>query len=237
MNPVEAHIEGQARLRAAAEAAVVAAWRALPSYDEQNVPAFLARAVPAVAIAQRSSIALTAAFLARQSGEQLPAADVAAILAATRAGVPLEEVYRRPFVTVWTALQDGTRWEDAVAAGLARASGSAAFDVQAAMRGTLRDVGERTDRIVGYERVPDAGACSFCRLVAGQRYTTAQLMPLHNRCGCGVDVITRARRDEFFEGNRANDLDLSVEDARVAIEQHGELGPVLVDAQHQFTAL
>lgn len=237
MNAAEAHIVGQARLRASAEAAVTQAWRALPSYDEQNVPAFLARAVPAVQVAQRSSIALTAAFLARQAGGPVPPADVAAILASTRSGTPLGEVYRRPFVTVWTALGRGTMWDDAVAAGLARATAAASFDVQAAMRSTLVDIGERTDRIVGYQRVPDAGACAFCQLVAGQRYTTADLMPVHNRCGCGVDVITTENRGDFFRGNPDNDLDLDPQAPRVTVEEHGELGPLLVDAEHEFTAL
>lgn len=217
-------------------AQVAAAWSSLPSYDESDVPAFLGLAVPAVIAGQRASSLLTAAFLRRATGGDVAAPDFDATTGAElRNGTPLDEVYRRPFVTVWSALAAGTTWEAAVAAGLARARSSAAMDVQLAMRGTLRDVGERTDRIVGYQRVPDAGACRFCLQVAGQRYTTADLMPLHNHCGCGVDVITSARRGEFFRGNPENDLD---EDApRVAVEDHGELGPVLVDAQHQFTAL
>jgi hypothetical protein len=59
-------------------------------------------------------------------------------------------------------------------------------------------------------------------------------MPIHNRCGCGVDVITSEDRD-LFTGSQANDLDL--DPAEVRIEEHGELGPVLVGAGHDFTRL
>jgi hypothetical protein len=100
------------------------------------------------------------------------------------------------------------------------------------MRQTLVAVGEQDPTILGYQRVPDAGACAFCRLVAGQRYRTDQLMPLHNHCGCGVDVITADNR-AGFTGKPENDLSKP----GVAVNDHGELGPVLGDPAHTFTAL
>lgn len=162
------------------------------------------------------------------------ALDVAAVTGAgVRNGTAPVEVYQRPFVTVWTALKAGTRFEDAVAAGLARATGSAAMDVQLTMRSTLTDIGSRDDLILGFERVPDGDACDFCVLVAGQRYTTADLMPVHNHCGCGVDIITAENRGDFT-GKTGNDLSMP---AAVSIAEHGELGPLLVGADHHFDAL
>lgn len=229
-----AHIEGQRRLRELAGRGISTIWRELPGYDEDDVDRFLARAVPFVLAAQRQSITLTEAFLARELGRRAIGLDPASIIGpGIRNGTPPEQVYRRPFVTVWTALGASRAWQDAVNEGLARAVSTAQTDVQLAMRQTLRDVAQADDRILGYARVPDGNACDFCRLVAGQRYTTEDLMPIHNHCGCGVDVITAFNRSDFT-GKRDNDLDLP-NAVPVEIAQHGELGPVLVNGDHTFT--
>lgn len=225
-----AHIEAEARLRALTERAVRRAWTGLASYDQADVPNFLSLVVPVIEAAQRQSVALTVAYLARAVDGPAVGLNVPEVIAGLRNGVPSSEVYRRPFVTVWSDLKDHRPYEQAVNAGLARASASAAMDVQLAMRQTLVAVGERSDTIVGYQRVPDADACAFCVLVAGQRYLTEQLLPIHNRCGCGVDVITAADRGNFFAGNMANDLSIP----GVAVHEHGELGPVLGDPNHSF---
>lgn len=228
----EAHIRAQKRLRDAAVRAVSTAWQQLPAYNEQDVPQFLNRAVPAVTAAQRQSALVTNAYLARAIRRPVAPLDVAAVTGpAVRAGTPPEEVYRRPFVTVWTSLKAGNQLEDAIAAGLARAAGSAAMDVQLTMRATLQDVGMREDRILGYARVPDGDACNFCQLISGQRYTTEDLLPVHNHCGCSVEVITAETRDQFF-GVPENDVNDTVQ-----VAEHGELGPLLVGADHHFTAL
>lgn len=236
MNPeAQAHITAEQRLRTRTEQAVAQAWRNLPSYDEEDVPAFLAVVVPLMLAAQRASATLTNAFLARRLGRSpLPLNPALVTGSALRAGTTPAEVYRRPFVTTWTSLKDGQMWDDAVLAGLERATSAAAMDVQLAMRQTLVVVGEQDPRIVGFQRVPDADACDFCKLVSGQRYLKHDLMAVHNRCGCGVDVITSEDRD-LFTGSQANDLDLDPSEVR--IEEHGELGPVLVGAGHDFTRL
>lgn len=224
----DAHILAQARIRDAAVRGIEIAWTNLPTYDLDQVPVFARAATAAVQGAQRAAINLTNAYLAQAAGRTPLAIDADEILAGIRGPITPEEVYRRPFVTTWAALGRGRPWEQAVAAGMARAKGSAAIDVQLAMTHTLVHVGELDEQIVGYARVPDGGACKFCKLVAGQRYTTARLMPVHNGCGCGVDVITRANRHRFT-GKPDNDLD------QVAIHQHGELGPILGDPAHTFT--
>jgi hypothetical protein len=229
----EAHIAAQQRLRGLTVAATAAIWTGLPGYDEENVDEWLSRAVPVVAAGQRQSVALTEAFLARSLGRRpagIPRTDI--IGARARNGIDPATVYRRPFITVWTALGNGTDWKAAVQQGQARAKSAAATDVQLAMRGTLVAVGQEDPQILGYRRVSDAGACEFCRLVAGQRYLTDQLMPIHNHCGCGVDVITAANRGDFT-GQADNDLAVD----GVAVHQHGELGPVLTDPAHDFTQL
>lgn len=50
--------------------------------------------------------------------------------------------------------------------------------------------------VVGYERVPDGSACALCNIAAGQRYTSGNLMPIHDRCGCGVMPLTE---DDLYD--------------------------------------
>jgi hypothetical protein len=195
-----AHITAQARLRALAEHGVTAAWNGLSGYDEEDVERFLTRALPVVSAAQLQSVALTDAFLAMAVGRSpLGVGGEHLTGAAVRGGTEPEEVYRRPFVTVWSALKAGSQWDNAVAAGLARVTASAAVDVQLAMRSTLREIGEADDAITGYERVPDGGACDLCLMASTQLYRVSVLQPIHNRCGCGVDVL-RATDDRLDDG-------------------------------------
>lgn len=232
----QGHITGQEQLRAFAAAGVTAAWAGLPSYDDTDLPTFVARSTAVVLAAQRASVALTEAYLARVIGRQPVGVNPERLIgAAVRNGTLPSEVYRRPFVTVWKALKNGTAYEDAVHAGLHRATTAAQTDVQLAMRQTLAMVGQADPVILGYRRVPDAGACAFCRLVAGQRYRTDQLMPIHPHCGCGVDVITAENRHEFA-GKPENDLNVTKDGVTAAVEEHGELGPLLVDGADRFTA-
>lgn len=228
----EAHIEAQARLRALTVQVVAKAWDRLPNYDEESVAPFLALVVPLVLSAQRQSAALTNAFLARALRRSPVGVDVNRLVgAAIRNGAAPEVVYRRPFVQTWTALKDHTPWEQAVSAGRERATGAAAMDVQNTMRHTLRLVGDADPLILGYQRVPDGDACPFCILIAGRRYRTDQLLEVHPRCGCSVDVITEANRGDFT-GNRENDLAIP---KGVAFHEHGELGPLVGSSDHSFT--
>jgi hypothetical protein len=236
---VDAQIAAQARLRAASAAAIAAAWTALPSYNESDVSAFLASAVPITTAAQQASIQLTNAYLARSLGVRPVAIDTGKILEQVRNGTTPAEVYRRPFVTVWSALKDSTDYQQAVADGLHRATSAVETDVQLAMRQTLVAVAEQHTTILGYRRVPDPGACAFCVLVSGQRYLTDQLMPIHPHCGCGVDVITTENRGDFT-GKASNDLQIPAvtrDGVTAAVEHHGELGPLLVDGSQNFTRL
>ena len=221
----EAHITAQARLRALTVAGVDAVWASLPAYNEENVDEWLSRVLPLIAAAQRQSVALTDAFLARALDRAPLGVDPADVTGpAARAGVLLEEVYRRPFVTVWTALAAGTAYAAAVNSGGVRARSTAAMDVQLAMRSTLTEVGKADDRIEGYQRVANAGACSFCLAIDGAKVRAANPMPLHNGCGCGVDVLTRPFAPT------------AVPPDAVAVHTHGELGPVLGDPAHAFTS-
>lgn len=221
----DAHIEAQRRLRVMVAQAVGTAWTSLPAYDEEQVPTFTATAASVVVAGQRQSVALTNAYLARALGRQPLPLDTPAIIAALRGDATPGEVYRRPFVTVWTALKAGSEFEAAVAAGLARATSTASMDVQMAMRAASNAVQAADDRIYGFQRAADPGACSYCSMLDGAYVKSADAMPMHNGCGCGLEPLTapHPRAASLPDG--------------VAVHEHGELGPVLGDPAHSFDSL
>lgn len=220
-----AHMGAQRRLKTLAADGLGRAWDDLPSYNEADVAPFLRRAVPFVVGTQRQSVALTNAFLARSLEQRPTGVNIAAIVAGIRNGASAADVYRRPFVDVWSGLKNGKAWTDAVAAGRARLVSAAEMDIQLAMRDTLLAVGETEEALTGYQRVANANACEFCLAVNGAQFQTEVPMALHNGCDCGFEAITYTRisKQEFPKD--------------VTVEDHGELGPVLVDPSQQFTSL
>lgn len=225
----EAHIQAQARLRHFVATAVLLIWQGLQSYDERDIDPFLARAVPVVLGGQRQAVALTEAYLA-QSLRRAPlgVSPDALIGAAVRNGTPPEEVYRRPFVNVWTALKNGSSWEDAVHSGQARATSSAQMDAALSSRATFQAVQESDDGIYGYRRVADSGACKFCRTVNGAYVKSGTAFALHSHCGCSLQPLTSPHSRAKFLPSGA-----SVEE-HYAQHEHGELGLVLTDPTHHF---
>jgi hypothetical protein len=220
-----------ARLRRLTVSLVGGAWTGLGSWNEADQDRFLELVVPAVLSSQRASVAVTEAYLAQALGRQPLGVSVDELVgSAVRAGAAPEEVYRRPFVTVWTALKNGSEWRDAVGAGGARAQSTAALDVQLSMRATANAVQEADDAIFGYQRVADPGACAFCQEVDGAYLKSADASPLHNNCGCGLEPLTEPHpRARFLPSG-----DEVVRDG-FAIHSHGELGAVLADPAHDFT--
>lgn len=219
----DAHIATLAAIRNATRTGVANAWQALAAYDEAQVQQFLAQAVPIVTAGQQHAARVTDAYIAAMLGRQPLGIPTAAVTgAAIRAGATPAEVYRRPFITVWTALAAGTPYIQAVHDGLARATNLAATDVQLTSRATFEQLQQRDPAILGYRRQADPGACKFCQLVDGAFVKSANAMPLHPGCGCGLEPIT-------------SHFDATPTPAGVAIHDHGELGPTLSDPAHDFT--
>lgn len=215
-----------ARVRGLVSGAVDRAWVRLGSYNEPDVPRFLAAAVPVVSAAQRHTASLTVAYLARAAKVRPPAIDTSALTGAPlRNGAAPDEVYRRPFVTVWTALAAGTAWAAAVEAGRARAVATAETDMQLATRATAGAVGNSEDSIVGYRRVVSGEACELCASVAGAFLSDANVMPLHPGCSCTLEPVI----------GHAPQLDSEPEG--VIVHDHGELGPTLAVAGQHFDTL
>jgi hypothetical protein len=221
----EAQITAQERLRTIVARGITQRWRTLGSYDEEDVDVFLKAVVPFVIAANRQSVLLTDAYLARALGRQPLGVDAMGILKALRNIVTPGQLYRRPFVTVWTALSKGTPYLQAVDAGLARATDIATADVQMAQRATMQVVQDATyPRIRGWQRRADANACAYCRMIDGAFVKKASAMPLHPGCGCGLEPqFIHAPETPVPEG--------------VEVFEHGELGPTIGSAEHEHTVL
>lgn len=160
-------------------------------------------------------------------------------LALVREGVPLEEVYSRPFVTSRVAISEGKTFAQAREMGLRRAVSMADTDVILAQNQTSRAYMQRSSRIVGYRRVPDAEACPLCLMASTQRYKHDMLQPIHNKCHCGIipiigskdpgQVVNAGLLGKLKEtlGSTTKPNPDSAYKKFVKVEDHGELGKVL----------
>jgi hypothetical protein len=170
---------------------------------------------------------------------------------ALRNGAIASEVYRRPFVQVYTELANGKSMTEAIVAGALRISSIASTDVQLARRNAGFMSRGSNSNIVGYARtLTGAENCALCFVASTQRYTRGELMPIHPGCDCGEmpiygnqdpgQVIDEIRLDATHDavetrfgisdpGARAIDY------RKIAIREHGELGPVLTVADQNFT--
>ncbi len=216
-------------------------WADLPGYDRENIDEWLSRAVPAVLTAQRASALVTDAYLGQALGRGPIGFNPSELIgAAVRNGVALEEVYQRPFVTLWSKLGENAGFEAASSAALARVKSTAAMDVQLSMRATADAVDVADTSFYGYRRVADPGACPFCLEVDGAYIKAADgfAYALHNGCGCSMEPNTEPHRGAVHlpDGSRVRAYQYGPLNDNVAVEQHGELGAVLVAPGDTFTS-
>lgn len=168
-----------------------------------------------------------------------------------RNGASPREVYRRPFVDLYTALAQGKTMTEAIQAGANRISSIASTDVQLARRNAGFGARSRNGRIVGYARtLTGAENCALCYLASTQRYTRNDLLPIHPGCDCGEmpiygdqdpgQVIDELRLEATHEAveERFGVSDRSgraIDYRQIAIREHGEIGPMLTVADQDFT--
>jgi hypothetical protein len=130
-----------------------------------------------------------------------------------------------------------------------RAELLADMDLSLAMREASRQHLAAVDSITGWRRVihPElskGGTCGLCIVASDRIYKTGDLMPLHDRCECEPLPIIAGKADPGRSLN-ADDLSALYEAAggtsaerlkrvRIAVHEHGELGPVLTNADHAW---
>jgi hypothetical protein len=102
--------------------------------------------------------------------------------------------------------------------------------------------GRNGAKITGYRRVihPElsrGGTCGMCIAASDRIYKVAELLPIHAHCKCTIAAVT----DEYDPADDLNAVDLNqlykqaggtsvahLKRTRYKVDEHGELGPVLV---------
>lgn len=159
------------------------AWLALGEYNEAQIPTFTRKATPVLNAAKSVAVKHAAAYYALHAGVTPVGVSVASIT--------VEADLREPFISVWQAFQSGASFEAAVNAGEGRLDAVSRDLLVSSGRQTGDEVVQRAGlRIVGWERVPDDGACPWCEEVAPGFYTSAESADFgHDRCGCSAEPI------------------------------------------------
>lgn len=225
---VRRYQERYGRLKGAAVAQVLAAWDKWGGLSDDDAERFVAAAVPVVNGAQVATAALVAGYVGLLAGSpppKVPTKDITGLR-----GVPVTEVYQRPVIAARSAIAQGKTFPEAMAAGRTRAEVLADADVMLAQREAMARTAKAHPRITGYRRVLSGGSCDLCASVSDDVYSTDDLMPIHDRCGCGVAPV-------FSDEDPADDVneDRREPEAKPAVHTHGELGPVLTEVGQHFT--
>ena len=242
-------------LRAKTGTVIAELWDAVGNVDDQAIDQFVTRAVPVVQGAQRQTAQLLQGFVGLLLGEGVEV-DADAIIDGYRGGVPWTTVYGRPGISARAALARGDRWSDAMHIASERAQSTAEVDVAMAQRDGMDQITTTDQRVVGYRRTLTGASCALCATASTQRYRSGDLMPIHNRCDCGVAPIigdedpgrvintpllrdlrqaSKGQPGSYWENRRVSvSEDGTVSLAKPAVHEHGELGPVLTAAGDHF---
>lgn len=243
----DAYHGSTARIQATLRKHLAKIWEANPELRDEDAARLILRLTPLVQAGQLQMAAITSAYLARQAVllRGVPYApipvDRAEIL--DLRGVPVEDVYRRPIVTVYTALSEGKSYADARAAGLNRLLKTAGMDLQrakmhqgfASLNGSGAEYYRRT--LTGGEN------CGLCVKAATQRYRVKTLAALHGGCDCGIEELPATEDPSQIIDPALLEAVTALEKAEgklgrdqiLAIREHGELGPILTLERHRFT--
>lgn len=233
----ERHIKLNAALRKRTVEAITRIWYALPDHRNDSLASWLETAPALVEAARRQQVAITEAYIARALDRPVIGVSPDEIMDGYRNGADPQDVYKRPFSDVWTALSNGTPYAAAAQQGLARAVQTAATDVQMAMRDTSM-LAQREYGFWGYQRVANGDACAFCQEVDGAYVKGPDLvMDLHPGCGCGLEVMEEPHKGAALlpDGTRIRLYQYGPLNENVTVVEHGELGSVLADPSHDFS--
>lgn len=168
---------GQYRNRTALRLALT--WDSLDSYDDEAVERFALAAAPVLAGAKRTAVASSSAMFALAFGIRPPTLSPDAVDVLPRID--------HPFLAMWHAVSEGRDNVEALAAGRSQAEAVAQDFVQQTARRTGDVVAQAAGIETRWRRVPNAGACPWCRTISGQLYRTAESADFgHDRCFCMV---------------------------------------------------
>jgi hypothetical protein len=219
-------------------------WSSLGSWDSADVDRFLTRVIPIVSGGQKMTARMVdvhvSQILTDMTGEQVSTVGITNADLEDLRGVPMQEVYRRPFVKVWEALKEGELFDNAIELGRNRLNEITDDDMALAYRHANKLTLERQPGVTGYRRIvrPElskGGTCPLCHLASENRYHKSDLLPIHTHCRCAVMPIV-GKSDPGSRLNAADLGQLETPNEKPVIRHHGELGPVLQIAGQHFTS-
>lgn len=243
-----------AQIRALTDRALLMVQQAWWSVGDWHSPdAFVARVLPIITGAQIQTAALTDAYLAALLTEAMGTAVSPLGLSPEqvtnlRQNTTLAEAYARPLRTVWFQQSKGVDFPEALRLGLERAQHMASLDIQLARTHASAVILQQTDGINRYQRVLSGTEnCDLCSVAAKHIYKTSSLMPIHTKCDCTVAPVIEGRpplanrinNERTFTSPESETagpgkLPPSKVADEVGVEDHGELGPVLVRNQKSY---
>lgn len=250
-----AYVAASANLRTGLLGFISRAFRLRGAWNRPDAEWFAAFVAPQVVASQRYLATLTDQYIAsglgRQTGRDV--APVGVELPEDLRGVPVEEVYRRPYVQLWTDLSRGVPFDDAVSRAERRAVVLAHTDYQMARVHASQQAVAGQPGAAGWRRVPTGDRnCLLCLVASTQRYRKQDLAAIHPQCDCIVEAIPgdrdpgqvidpvlleqvhQAVQSAGFEVDRGG----RTPDYRhlVVTREHGEIGPVLTLRGQNFTS-
>jgi hypothetical protein len=228
-----------------AQVAAFAAW-----YSDPEVAKLVTRLVRLTRAGSSRTATVTDAYLARVlaliSGRRIRPAGAVSV-DRLRQNVAPAQVYERLAVQYRYLVSTDVEPAEALHRVTERAAVMAELDTQLAHRDQVAKFNE-TNEVEGWRRIvrPElskGGSCGLCVVAADRVYSREDLLAVHANCKCTVLPII----DGVDPGKTLNDEDLKAlyDDAggtqgkklkrvRISVEQHGELGGVLVDADDHF---
>ncbi|BDH04896.1 hypothetical protein [Streptomyces seoulensis] len=233
---------------------VLDAFDSLGSYRDADAALFLDRVLPVVLAAQQQMGTVTDAYLSAMIADMAggTAAPVGVAVDQAVRGVPPDEVYRRPFVTAYTALSRGHDYVDAIGQARTRLLSITETDMQLARTQAARQSMTRRGGAQFYRRrMTGTGNCALCTIASTQRYRVADLMPIHPGCHCEPvplpgtkdpgqiidEQLLKDAHDAIARDTGQSDAGGRTPDYRqiIVTREHGEYGPLLAVRRQNFT--
>lgn len=252
---IDSYTVRQSAIQTQAEVQAVAAYAEVDFYDTAQVRAAAQTAAGVSAYATNATAGLASQFYlvaAGLMGGPAPSASVASVdVGAVRGpGVDPVDVYGRIAKRYQFDITRGFDPSNAAADAGRLLLQTIGADLMLAQRSAMSKMLNSTPGVTRYRRVvrPElstTGVCGLCLAAADHVYRKADLLPIHHRCKCIVLPIVDA---EAKVPEYVNDVTLSelydaadstsgreLKKIRYRVEEHGELGPVLVQQGHRFT--
>lgn len=248
---VTAHAAARDRLTQATTTYAAAQVQGFAGWYESAAITVLAQAISArVQAAQRQVAAVTDAYLSRVlsllSGRHVPQVGVVPVTD-LRAGVTPAAPYGRVADLYRYRRSLDIPEDQALGEAVTRVEVTAATDVALAFRAQAHKV-MVVRSVDGWRRIihPElskGGTCGLCIAASDRVYHRGDLMALHARCECTVlPVVNGVDPGRSLDGEALAKLYAAagstkaadLKRTRFAVHEHGELGPVLTNAEDDF---